>query len=97
MIKDRAVDIAVARHVLEQLPSDAERVLKEMARVSKYTVLMEPVWEFQTVYSKSHLKRSGYVMLTMNMLESIGKIIQIKEMDLNDHFNRSVLVVIENK
>ena len=77
-------DVVYSSRVLEQLKYDKDKALAEMARVGKYVLLIEPIADFQNIYSKQHIKKQDYINLKISDIERHGKIIKVKKLNAYD-------------
>jgi SAM-dependent methyltransferase len=93
--EENSFDVVYTSRVLEQLKYDKDEALAQMARVGKYVVLIEPVAEFQNVYSRQHLKKQDYVNLKISDIARHGEIIMVKKLNVYDPCYIDAIVVLK--
>lgn len=68
-LKDKSIDLMYTANVMEQLSPQIPKMIKEIARVSKYVASFEPGYEYQTsIFGKIH----NLQMIILEILELNG-------------------------
>jgi ubiquinone/menaquinone biosynthesis C-methylase UbiE len=93
--EENSFDVVYCSRVLEQIKYGKDKALAEMARVGKYVVLIEPIADFQNIYSKQHIKKQDYINLKISDIERYGEIIKVKKLNAYDPCYIDAIVVMK--
>lgn len=88
-------DVAICNSVLDQIKYDKLTALSEMARVSRYMIIREPLFERQTVSGKLHFMKNDYCQLSLDDLKKFGSIVSLKHCELADPTYSHSLIVLK--
>ena len=93
-LADGAVDLAFTAHCLEHMPYDNLAAIREMSRVARYVLLIEPFIEFQNMFGRVHNWRADYAKDIRRNVENAGlKIVDWRKLGLGSPFNQSGLLL----
>jgi len=94
--KNKSFDVTICNSVLDQIKYEKLQAISEMTRVSKYTIIREPLFENQNFSGKLHFKRHDYCQLKLNDFKDFGQILSVKHSDLTDPTYAHSLIVLKN-
>jgi len=95
--EDKSFDVAISHCVLEQIKMGKKQALNEMARVAKYVVVREPIYEHQTIFGKAHFRKNDYVLLHMSDFENIGDIVYTEKHTFASPTYAYTTIIVESK
>jgi SAM-dependent methyltransferase/uncharacterized protein YbaR (Trm112 family) len=94
---DASFDLAYTVHCLEQIPYDNAAVIREMARVARFVLLVEPFFEQQALAGKLHLKRGDYARNLVDSVQQAGlSVIDFRCLGLGNPYNQAGLLLAES-
>mgnify|MGYP001185280535 CR=1 FL=1 len=96
-LSDDSVDLSYSVHCLEQVPHLAEKIVKEMIRVSKnYIVLIEPSFQFGSIATKNKIFKKGYIRLSDIFFKKFNANIIYRNIDrLSSYTNSAEIIILE--
>lgn len=94
--KNKSFDVTICNSVLDQIKYEKLKAISEMTRVSKYSVIREPLFKKQSFSGKLHFKRNDYCQLDLEDFKDFGEILSVEHSDLTDPVYAHSLILLKN-
>jgi SAM-dependent methyltransferase len=72
--EDRSFDLAMTVHVMERFGDgeSLDKMIREMRRVAKHIVIIEPIYDYQDIFAKAHNRLGKYPSNIVEKLRQAG-------------------------
>lgn len=95
-LPEKSVDLAFTSYCLEKMRYDNLAALKEMARVARYVLLVEPIYEYQNRFGKMNIYLQNHAMTIRDNAQRAGlRILESRRLGLGHPFMQAGLVLAE--
>lgn len=96
---DKSFDLAMTVHVMERF-GDGEslvKMIRELRRVAKHIVIMEPVYEYQDIFAKAHNRLGKYPSSIKEKLQQAGfEIIGMESSQYGSIVNTATIILAKS-